>query len=102
MKEAERKTEFDKRSGKRTKKRQKERKGRERKITVLDVLVPKQSILIVFQSAGLSSSSALVCCSALATVHANGLELSKVPEISAINFNFLTKSLSKEYFYSFS
>ncbi|CAH3144648.1 unnamed protein product [Porites evermanni] len=29
------------------------------------------------KSAGLSSSSALVCCSGLATVHGNGLELSK-------------------------
>ncbi|XP_020624383.1 N-acetylgalactosamine kinase-like [Orbicella faveolata] len=36
---------------------------------VVDGTVPK--------SAGLSSSSALVCCSGLATVHANGLELSK-------------------------
>ena len=30
------------------------------------------------KSAGLSSPSALVCCSGLATVNANGLELSKV------------------------
>jgi len=36
---------------------------------VVDGTVPK--------SAGLSSSSALVCCSGLATVHGNGLELSK-------------------------
>lgn len=37
------------------------------------------SILSSFlKSAGLSSSSALVCCSGLATVHGNGLELSKV------------------------
>ncbi|RMX46098.1 hypothetical protein pdam_00009363 [Pocillopora damicornis] len=36
---------------------------------VIDGTVPK--------SAGLSSSSALVCCSGLATLHANGLKLSK-------------------------
>ena len=35
-------------------------------------------LLLLFQSAGLSSSSALVCCAGLATLHANGLELSKV------------------------
>ena len=34
--------------------------------------------LLDMKSAGLSSSSALVCCSGLATVHGNGLELSKV------------------------
>ena len=52
-------------------------------MTTDDVFLTMLMILSLFhQSAGLSSSSALVCCSGLATLHANGLKLSKVCTIN--------------------